>query len=132
MKTVLLLTGLVALALGVAVPHHDPKLKPVDAEFVSKQKKVLSLFEHVDENDQTAECYKVGVKYNIEANIDKYTNKKAVEEFLNQYKAVDADFVFKQKKVLSLFESIDENDHSADCHKAGLNYDIEANIDKYT
>ncbi|CAB3253267.1 unnamed protein product [Arctia plantaginis] len=78
MKTALILIGLVALTLGVAVPKHDHKFKSVDAEFASKQKKVLSLFEHVEENDQTAECHKVGLKYNIEANIDKYTNPLSV------------------------------------------------------
>lgn len=45
---------------------------------------------------------------------------------------VDAGFVAKQKKVLSLFERVDETDKSTDCYKAGFNYNIETNIDKYT
>ncbi|XP_075980759.1 uncharacterized protein LOC142979612 [Anticarsia gemmatalis] len=87
MKTVLILAGLVALTMGGAVPeHHDWKMKTVDADFVARQKRVLSLFEHVDENDHTAECHKAGMDYSIEANIEHYTNKKAVEEFLTLWK----------------------------------------------
>ncbi|CAB3234020.1 unnamed protein product [Arctia plantaginis] len=206
MKTVLVLAGLVAVAFGVAT--HDHKFRNVDADFVAKQKKVLSLFERVEENDQSTDCYKAGFNYNIEANIDKYSNKKAVEEFLSLYRAghfkafdkeidfsnpkainfvgnywqtnadlyseehienyqhsyeitarhvlsgspkpydkysfmpsaldfyqtslLDAEFASKQKKVLSLFEHVEENDQTAECHKVGLKYNIEANIDKYT
>ncbi|CAB3234018.1 unnamed protein product [Arctia plantaginis] len=82
MKTVLILTGLIALALSVAVPQHNYEFKTVDADFVYKQKKVLSLFKSVEENDNSADCHKAGLNYDIEASINKYTNKKAVEDFL--------------------------------------------------
>ncbi|CAH2043549.1 unnamed protein product, partial [Iphiclides podalirius] len=58
----------------------------VDAEFVAKQKKVLSLFLTPNQIDTNAEYYKIGKEYNIEANLENYTNKKAVEDFLALYK----------------------------------------------
>uniref|UniRef100_A0A2A4J4V2 Arylphorin n=2 Tax=Heliothis virescens TaxID=7102 RepID=A0A2A4J4V2_HELVI len=87
MKTVLILLGLVALAMGVALPkHHDIELKPVDAAFVEHQKKILTLFEHSEQLDVHAEYYKVGKDYDIEANIAGYTEKHVVEEFLQLYR----------------------------------------------
>ncbi|MDK0841604.1 hypothetical protein P5E51_16055, partial [Clostridium perfringens] len=83
MKTVLILSGLVALAMGVALPkHHEIQVKPVDAAFAEHQKKILALFEHSEQLDVHAEYYKVGKEYDIEANIAGYTEKHVVEEFL--------------------------------------------------
>ncbi|XP_030040373.2 arylphorin subunit beta [Manduca sexta] len=87
MKTVIILAGLVALALGSEVPvKHSFKVKDVDAAFVERQKKVLDLFQDVDQVNPNDEYYKIGKEYNIEANIDNYSNKKAVEEFLQLYR----------------------------------------------
>ncbi|CAH0589095.1 unnamed protein product [Chrysodeixis includens] len=87
MKTAIILLGLVALAMGVALPkHQDMKFKPVEGKFVEYQKKILSLFEHSEQLDFHSEYYKVGKEYSIEDNINNYTNKKAVEEFLSLYR----------------------------------------------
>nr|QIZ16646.1 arylphorin protein precursor [Antheraea mylitta] len=88
MKTVLVLAGLIALVQSSVVhpPHHEVKTKQVDAVFVERQKKVLSLFQDVDQLNTNDEYYKIGKDYDIEANIDNYTNKKAVEEFLKMYR----------------------------------------------
>ncbi|XP_072945095.1 uncharacterized protein [Epargyreus clarus] len=87
MKTVLILASLVALA--AAVPTHTEythKTKPVEPEFVTKQKKVLSLFFVPTQVNVHAEYYKIGTEYNIEAHIENYTNQKAVQEFFTLYK----------------------------------------------
>ncbi|GBP02146.1 Arylphorin subunit alpha [Eumeta japonica] len=87
MKTVLLLAGLVALVAGGSLPpSHDVETKPVDQDFVVRQKKVFSLLRHIQQIDRDSEYYKIGYEYDIEANIGDYTNKKAVEEFLLYYK----------------------------------------------
>nr|AVC68643.1 arylphorin subunit b [Spodoptera exigua] len=87
MKTVLVLAGLVALVMGSAVPHHhDIKLKPVEPQFVEYQKKILALFEHSKQLEYHADYYKVGKDYDIEANIQNYSNKQAVDEFLLLYR----------------------------------------------
>lgn len=45
----------------------------VDAEFVAKQKKVLSLFAYIIQVYPEAEWYKIGKEYDVQANIDKYS-----------------------------------------------------------
>ncbi|CAK1586885.1 unnamed protein product [Parnassius mnemosyne] len=88
MKTLLVLAGLVALALSGAVPQQqfNYKTKTVDAEFAAKQKKIFDLFFAPHQIDTDAEYYKIAKDYNIEANVENYTNKKAVEDFLVLYK----------------------------------------------
>ncbi|XP_075980760.1 larval serum protein 1 gamma [Anticarsia gemmatalis] len=92
MKTVLILAGLVALVMGhhgSASKHHDWKMKNVDADFKYRQLKVLSLFEHLNEHEQKlapSDWYLVAKEYSIEANLEHYTNTKAVKEFLTLYK----------------------------------------------
>nr|AAB86644.1 arylphorin precursor [Hyalophora cecropia] len=88
MKTVLVLAGLIALVQSSVVSPvaHHYKTKDVDAVFVERQKKVLSLFQDVDQVNVNDEYYKIGKDYDVEANIDNYTNKKAVEEFLKLYR----------------------------------------------
>ncbi|KPI97034.1 Arylphorin subunit alpha [Papilio xuthus] len=88
MKTLLVLAGLVALAMSGAVPTETVhfKTKTVDAEFVTKQKKIFELFFTPAEISKDAEYYKIAKEWNIEANIENYTNKKAVEDFLVLYK----------------------------------------------
>ncbi|XP_049876503.1 arylphorin subunit alpha-like [Pectinophora gossypiella] len=90
MKTVVVLAALVALSLAANLPtpsHHEVETKAVDAEFVARQKKVLTFFKHVEQFDHEEEWYKVGKEYEFEASIDNYTNKKAVEEFLVLYRS---------------------------------------------
>lgn len=48
----------------------------VDAEFVTKQKKILALFYNAYQTDVTEEYFKIGKDYNIEANIKEYTVSK--------------------------------------------------------
>ncbi|CAH1639111.1 unnamed protein product [Spodoptera littoralis] len=86
MKTVLLLVGLVALVMGSVPHHHDIKLKAVESKFVEYQKKILALFEHFNQPDYYSDYYKVGKDYDIEANLQNYSNKQAVEEFLLLYR----------------------------------------------
>nr|4L37_A Chain A, Silkworm storage protein [Bombyx mori] len=62
------------------------KTTPVDAAFVEKQKKILSLFYNVNEISYEAEYYKVAQDFNIEASKDCYTNMKAYENFMMMYK----------------------------------------------
>ncbi|XP_063387417.1 arylphorin subunit alpha-like [Cydia fagiglandana] len=91
MKTVLILAGLVALAVAgtsPSVPHkYEVELKSVDAQFVERQYKVLRLLESIEQYRKDADWFKLGYEYDVEANIDNYTNKKAVEEFLLYYKS---------------------------------------------
>ncbi|KAJ8715018.1 hypothetical protein PYW08_004999 [Mythimna loreyi] len=86
MKTALFLTGLVALAMGSVVPPKEIKLKAVEPQFVEYQRKVLALFEHSEQLDEHSEYYKIGKSWNIETNIDNYTNKQVVEDFLMLYR----------------------------------------------
>ncbi|XP_063628133.1 arylphorin subunit alpha-like [Cydia splendana] len=87
MKTVLILAALVALAVSGTVPQkYDVKLKPVDAQFLERQDKIYSLLESIGQYRKDADYWKIGYEYDVEANIDNYTNKKAVEEFLLYYK----------------------------------------------
>nr|AFP55241.1 arylphorin [Cerura vinula] len=87
MKTVLVLAGLVALVLGGTVPtKFNVKTKPVDAEFIARQKKVLSLFTHTEQESFFDDHYKIATTYSVEENINNYTNKEAVEEFLTLYR----------------------------------------------
>nr|QRN45222.1 arylphorin 1 [Tineola bisselliella] len=87
MKAVLLIAGLVALASAGSVPPSPQyETKDVSEEFAYKQKKVLSLLQHVNQVDPQLEYYKVGKDFDIYANMDQFTNKKAVEEFMYYYR----------------------------------------------
>nr|WGN96261.1 setae polypeptide [Ochrogaster lunifer] len=87
MKTVLVLAGLIALVFGGTVPNkYNYKTKTVDSDFITRQKKVLSLVENVEQVTEFFDYYPIGKNYSIEDNIDNYTNKKAVEEFLKLYR----------------------------------------------
>ncbi|XP_073961460.1 arylphorin subunit beta-like [Choristoneura fumiferana] len=88
MKTAVLLAALVALAVaGTVPPKHNYKTKPVDAEYVLRQKKLINLLETIEQVRKDAEWYKVGFEYDIEANKENYTNQKAFEEFMLYYKS---------------------------------------------
>lgn len=51
------------------------------------KKKVLNLLENIGQYTKDAEWYQIGLDYDVEVNKDKYTNKKAVEEFLMYYRS---------------------------------------------
>ncbi|XP_022823236.1 arylphorin subunit alpha-like [Spodoptera litura] len=87
MKTVLILAGFIALVKGGALPHENLKTKYVEEPFIERQKQILALFEHSEQLDIHSEYYQLGKYYNIEANIDNYSNKDAVKEFLILFKA---------------------------------------------
>ncbi|XP_034944552.1 uncharacterized protein [Chelonus insularis] len=58
-----------------------------DKDFLLKQKKIYNLFYHVGQpNLVNQDLYSEGQAYSIEANIDSYTNKDAVNYFLELYK----------------------------------------------
>nr|AAG44960.1 hexamerin 2 [Corcyra cephalonica] len=88
MKTVLILASLVALVVGSYPQYHqNVKTKTLDPKLVGVQKKVLSLLEYWKQTDTEAEYYNIGKSYDVEANIESYTDKEAVTEFLYYYKA---------------------------------------------
>ncbi|CAH0720330.1 unnamed protein product, partial [Brenthis ino] len=89
MKTVLALACLAFALVGASVvsPKYVYKTQNVDAEFVTKQEKILKLFIHPEQVDPEADYYKVGKDYDIEAHINDYTNKKAVQEFWELWKS---------------------------------------------
>ncbi|XP_008555005.1 arylphorin subunit alpha [Microplitis demolitor] len=58
-----------------------------DKDFLLKQKKIYNLFYHASQpNVVNEDLYKQGLDYSIEANIDSYTNKEAVNDFIELYK----------------------------------------------
>ncbi|XP_045451549.1 arylphorin subunit alpha-like [Melitaea cinxia] len=83
MKTVVALACLALGLVGASLipPKHVYKTKQVDADFGTKQEKILKLFLHPKQVDPEAEYYKIGKDYDIKAHFDDYTNKKAVQEF---------------------------------------------------
>ncbi|XP_061721486.1 arylphorin subunit alpha-like [Cydia pomonella] len=90
MKTVLILAAVVALAVAgsiPSVPHNEVELKSVDAQFIERQERVLYLLESIGQYRNDADWFKLGNEYNVEANIDNYTDRKAVEEFLMYYRS---------------------------------------------
>ncbi|KAA0845181.1 hypothetical protein JYU34_001833 [Plutella xylostella] len=86
MQTVLFVACLVAVAAAGTIPKPEFEAKTVDNEFIAKQRKVLSLLQHITQVNVDAEYYKIGKEYDIEHNFEHYTNKKAVEEFLTYYR----------------------------------------------
>ncbi|XP_023936946.1 arylphorin subunit beta [Bicyclus anynana] len=88
MKTAVVLACLAFAMVGASVVPTKTvyKTKPVDAEFVQKQQQILKLFYHPEQVNPEAEYYKIGKEYDIEKNIDNYTNKKAVQEFWTLWK----------------------------------------------
>lgn len=62
-------------------------VQTADKEFLLKQKKVYNLLYHISQPDiVNPTLYNEGKDYNIEANIESYTNQDAVKEFLYLYK----------------------------------------------
>ncbi|XP_077293795.1 hexamerin 70b-like [Arctopsyche grandis] len=64
----------------------EPKTNKVaDKEFLLKQKHVYQLFYHVHQQNIHKEQVQIGREYNIESNMDKYTDTQAVKNFLHRY-----------------------------------------------
>ncbi|XP_059052700.1 arylphorin-like [Achroia grisella] len=88
MKTVLILAALIGLAAAVYPQyHHEVKTATLDPSLVDIQRKVLLLLENWKQVDPEDVYYKIGKEYNIEANIESYTQREVVTEFLSLYKA---------------------------------------------
>ncbi|XP_020280010.1 hexamerin-like [Pseudomyrmex gracilis] len=84
MLKALLLLALAALCMGASPKTSG---KTADMDFLHKQKKIYELLFFVKQNTLTdAEFYDVGRNYDIETNIDLYTDKSIVQEFLYLYK----------------------------------------------
>ncbi|XP_063368237.1 arylphorin subunit alpha-like [Cydia amplana] len=77
MLKALLLVSVAGCALAVVVITNDTE----------RQQKVLSLLENIQQERTDADWWRIGSAYDVEANINKYTNKKAVEDFLQYYKS---------------------------------------------
>ncbi|CAG9111352.1 unnamed protein product [Plutella xylostella] len=82
MQTIVIFAGLVAVALAALTPPTE-EFKTVDAVRAEQQKKVIELLQNVQQMNKSFDYYKIGYSYDIAANIENYTNKKAVEEFLH-------------------------------------------------
>ncbi|XP_015177945.1 PREDICTED: arylphorin subunit alpha-like [Polistes dominula] len=83
LKEVLFLV-LAALCLSNAV---SIKSHTADMDFIHKQKKIYELLFYVQQNVLTdTEFYNVGRNYEIENNVDMYTDKNIVKEFVYYYK----------------------------------------------
>ncbi|XP_014471247.1 PREDICTED: arylphorin subunit alpha-like [Dinoponera quadriceps] len=81
---VLAVVAAVCLAL-VAADHHTPKI--ADKDFLLKQKKIYNLLYYYKQPSLiNPSLYEEGQSYNIEANIDSYTNTTVVKDFLYLYK----------------------------------------------
>ncbi|XP_072756205.1 hexamerin 70a [Anoplolepis gracilipes] len=81
-----LLTALAAIAAVGFVAADFNTIKVADKEFLHKQKKVYNLLYHIAQPSLVnPTLYEEGRSYNIEANIDSYTNTSAVKNFLYLY-----------------------------------------------
>ncbi|NP_001153417.1 hexamerin 83 precursor [Nasonia vitripennis] len=77
--------------------------KTADMEFLHKQKKIFDLLMYVDQNVLTdTEYFEFGRNFDIAANVDYFTNKEAVHDFLVYFKsgflAKDALFTYYKQE----------------------------------
>ncbi|KAJ8680418.1 hypothetical protein QAD02_016205 [Eretmocerus hayati] len=83
------LVFLAVLAISwISVETYKPEYKEEyipDKDFLLKQKRIYDIYYHLTQPKLRPELYKEGQDYSIEANIDSYTNKEAVQEFLHRY-----------------------------------------------
>ena len=84
MKVVILLAVLTVAYGFVVVP--ESKVKYADKDFLLKQKLILELFQHIQQNDIHTEVYTMAKSYDIESHYDSYTNVEAVKEFVSLWK----------------------------------------------
>ncbi|XP_011506305.1 PREDICTED: arylphorin subunit alpha-like [Ceratosolen solmsi marchali] len=79
---------LLAVVTATAVnPARRYYSKTADLDFLHKQKKVFDLFMYAQQNALTdTEYFEIGRNYDVASNIDRYTNREAVIEFLTLYK----------------------------------------------
>jgi hypothetical protein len=81
--TVVVFLGLAALAAATVTPIFGTK--EADKDFLLKQKTILEVLHHVYQYEETSKYYKDAQSYDIEKNLNKYTNVEAVKEFLKWY-----------------------------------------------
>lgn len=79
MKTVVILAALVAVIAALDIDLS------VEIDDIERQQKVLSLLENIQQESTDADWWQIGSEYDVEANINSYTDEKAVEEFLHYY-----------------------------------------------
>lgn len=73
MKRMAVLAAVAAVCLAlVAADHHTTKV--ADNDFLLKQKKIYNLLYYISQPSLNPSLYEEGQSYNIEANIDSYTN----------------------------------------------------------
>nr|UAX26438.1 arylphorin [Galleria mellonella] len=88
MQSVLFLAALVSLAAaGYPQYHYDVETRKLDPSLLNIQTKVLSLLENWKQVNPDDEYYNIAKEYNVEANMESYTNREVVTEFLSLYKA---------------------------------------------
>ncbi|KAJ8923138.1 hypothetical protein NQ315_001692 [Exocentrus adspersus] len=81
--SLILLAGLCALAISSPVEQHKVK---VDKEYITKQKHVLELFEHINQPSHHAEHVEIAKSYHFEDHVDKYTKPEVVKHFMQHWK----------------------------------------------
>lgn len=79
--TVLALAGLVAFAASAYVPHTH-QVKYADKDFLHKQEDIFALFRHIYQPEYNQQLATYAKAFDVKANIGKYTNKEAVNEFI--------------------------------------------------
>lgn len=86
MRLLTALVVIVAVSLGLVAADYTT-VKIADKEFLLKQKKIYNLLYHIPQLSLVnPSLYDEGRSYNIESNIDSYTNTTAVKDFLYLYK----------------------------------------------
>jgi hypothetical protein len=74
-RLALLLVLTVGWVSAQAYKHGYQNEFTADNEFLLKQKRVYQILYHFTQPEIKTELYKEGQEYNIEANLDSYTNK---------------------------------------------------------
>nr|AXY94715.1 arylphorin subunit alpha-like [Habrobracon hebetor] len=86
LKKVFLLASLAIIVIKADTDFYYTDVI-ADQDFLLKQKKVFQLLYHVSQPDiSNPELFQEGLAYDIGANIDSYSNKDAVNHFLELYK----------------------------------------------
>ncbi|EFN82403.1 arylphorin subunit alpha [Harpegnathos saltator] len=86
MKRVAVLAIVAAICFALVAADYNTA-KVADKDFLTKQKKIYNLLYYISQPSLVnPSLYEEGQSYNIEANIDSYTNTAAVKDFLYLYK----------------------------------------------
>lgn len=87
MRLCIVLGLMVAVASAMVTNQSHYYTKTADMEYLHKQKKIFDLLMYVDQNVLSdTEYFEIGRNYDIASNIDHYTNREYVMEFLDYYK----------------------------------------------